>query len=131
MPEVESGRDLLPEEDREFLSAKGYAYSVVKEGGFLCLVLSAFPFPGFDPQFADLLIKLPPGYPMAQPDMFWTFPEIKLKTGGLHQAADQFETRNGQRWQRWSRHLGPNRWRAGVDNLQTYIGAIKAEFAKP
>jgi E2/UBC family protein E len=34
----------------------------------------------------DLLIKLPPGFPDAQPDMFWVHPAVKTANGCLPRA---------------------------------------------
>jgi hypothetical protein len=49
--------------------------------------------------------------------------------GGMPQACEARETYLGRNWQRWSRHWQVE-WRAGVDNLETYIGAILHELNK-
>jgi len=44
-------------------------------GGWQFLVISDFELPrGFEPNRVELLIKLPPGFPDAAPDMFWVLP---------------------------------------------------------
>jgi hypothetical protein len=78
----------------------------------------------YAPRLTDLLIRLPMGYPQANPDMFWTKPDVLLAQGGYPNRADYHDpTADG--WQRWSRHGG---WRAGVDNLRTKLAAVKHEL---
>jgi hypothetical protein len=121
---------MLPENDAEFLVEKGYAYRVSVEGGVAHLVIASFPFPAtYAPTTADLLIRLLPGYPGSQLDMFWTSPDVLLVAGGFPQACAHKETYLGKSWQRWSRHWQAP-WRPGVDCLQTYIAAINHELAK-
>jgi hypothetical protein len=48
-------------------------------GGWQFLVISDCELPkGFEPNPVELLIKLPPGFPDAAPDMFWVFPAVAL-----------------------------------------------------
>jgi hypothetical protein len=66
---------------------------------------------------------------MAQPDMFWTFPQIRRADGGYPPQADVFDLNyEGRLWQRWSRHFDPGQWRPGKDNLQTFLGTIRREL---
>jgi hypothetical protein len=119
---------VLPEEDIEFLTSKGYDYTVTPEGGELTVVIANFPFPSaYTPRTAEMLIRLVPGYPNSKPDMFWTIPDVKLTSGAYPDRAEHKENYLGRTWQRWSRHWG-SEWQPGVDGLQTFIGAIVHEL---
>ena len=49
-----------------------------QQGGWSFLVIAGYMLPGgFQPGTVDLLIKMPPGFPDAQPDMFWVYPAVK------------------------------------------------------
>lgn len=121
---------LLPELDRDFLTEKGYAFSVGKVGGEVHVILRDFEFPAaYAPRKADLLVILPGGYPNAQPDMFWTFPDVKLASGDWPKNCDAHKQYGEHNWQRWSRHFN-GAWRAGVDGLRNYLAAVNKEIAK-
>jgi hypothetical protein len=120
---------LLPESDREFLDEKGYAYDVQQGGGDVYVLIMEFNLPeAYSPRCCTLLLKLPAGYPNANPDMFWTAPTIQLACGGAPVAAQVVEILMGQAWQRWSRHTSS--WRPGIDNIQTKLRAVVSELAK-
>jgi Prokaryotic E2 family E len=120
---------LLPD-DEAYLKEKGYDYEVATEGNFTCVVIRGYPFPtGLEPSVADLLIRLPAGWPDATPDMFWCDPEIRVvRTGQYPQAASHFEQHLGRRWQRFSRHLRAGQWTGG--GLEAWMTVIAAELRK-
>ncbi|MGT2503139.1 E2/UBC family protein [Bradyrhizobium guangxiense] len=122
--------ELLPEADRDFLAAAGYDYTIDRVGEQIHVVIRNFPLPLYKPQSADLLIIVPNGYPNAKLDMFWTFPDVSLPTGGIPLRADVHEQYGGRNWQRWSRHIADGAWRPGVDNLRSYMTTVKTELAK-
>lgn len=116
----------LPEKDREYLDAKGIVYEEHVQGSQKGVILKGFSLPSgrFDAEAADVLILLPPGYPDAPPDMFYTLPWLKLAGRGCYaRRADQPFNFNGQRWQRWSRHN--NEWRPGADGIWTMIKRVE------
>ena len=127
--ETVSDENLLPELDREFLRNKSYDYEVIPWQGGLHLVIRQYPFPAtYRPAISNLLIQLPAGYPNAALDMFWTAPHVQLTTGGWpvrgeHRAVQH----DGKEWQRWSRHI---QWRAGIDDLRSFLTAIRREIDK-
>jgi hypothetical protein len=122
--------DLLPEIDREFLEEKGYSYTAISAGGELHVVLRDYEFPPvYAPRTADLLIILPAGYPNANPDMYWTYPDVKLVNGQWPLNSEHHQTYGSRSWQRWSRHY-QGKWRAGVDSLRTYLAVVRKEIAK-
>lgn len=120
----------LLEADQSFLVEKGYAHDVTEEGGMLCVILHGFPMPeAYSERSVDLLLRLPPGYPNANPDMFWTSPRVTLSGGQIPRATEATEKYVSKSWQRWSRHWSTP-WRAGIDGLDTFITAIRNELAK-
>lgn len=120
---------LLPQKDSAFLEEKGFRYELTNRDNEIHLVLHDWKFPEFySPDRSSVLIIIPKSYPMAALDMFYTLPFVQRKTGGWPTAADVFPAlSDGKTWQRWSRHIA---WRQGVDNLRTFVTAVKAEIDK-
>jgi hypothetical protein len=116
---------VLPADDVAFLEAKGYAFEATAEGGFTCLVIHGYPLPpGYRPQRADLLLRLPGGWPDAAPDMFWMDPPVTYTDGRSPLQTQRSEQYLGRTWQRFSRHLPAGAWRAG-DGLETWMSTIR------
>ena len=123
---VDNNGGLIPESDRDFLVEKEYTFQLIPEQGSVHLILQNIPFSEkFNPRFADILIMIPVGYPTAPLDMFWTFPEITLANGAAPETTEMRQEFHGKNWQRWSRH---GAWRPGVDNLRTFIKAMRKEI---
>ncbi len=120
--------------DADVLERLGLDHTVQAEGAFLAVVVTGFPTPaGLTPVASDLLIRLPPGFPDAGPDMFWLSPGVTTAAGGVIPGTEQTENYLGRQWQRWSRHIG-GQWRPGIDNLDTYLAYIRrclAQAAQP
>jgi hypothetical protein len=117
--------------ERMIAEGEAASYSVTPDGGFLCVVLHDFKLrPGYNVEAADLLVRLPPGFPDAAPDMFWIDPPIARTDGVGISAADQYEMHLGRRWQRFSRHLAGGEWRAGVDSIESYLALIRKALAE-
>jgi hypothetical protein len=125
-----SAEDKLPEDDRDYLNEKGYEFEVHEDGtGSLYVVIRRFVVgTAYVPAEANLMVILPAGYPNAQVDMFWTFPDVKLQNGSLPAASEHHHEYVGRNWQRWSRHF--QGWRPGVDSLKTFIAAVRKELQK-
>jgi hypothetical protein len=118
----------LLDQDETFLKEKGYEFDLFVEGSEVHIVIKNFPLSAqYSPNKADMLIKIPPGYPDAPLDMFWTDPEIKLSNGQAPQATETRETHHERTWQRWSRHYA---WRPGVDSLKNFLRSIHSELQK-
>jgi hypothetical protein len=118
---------IIPQHDEDYLKERGFDYQLKQVGAEVHLVIRNWAFPSaYNPQSADLLIRISAGYPLSQLDMFWTSPDLKLASGGWPQAAEVHETLDGRNWQRWSRHT--QEWRAGVDNLRTFVAAVTMEI---
>jgi len=123
---------MLPARDLAYLHDCGQRYDVLADNGFVCLVLREYQLPeGYTPTTTDVLIRLPPGFPDAAPDMWWCSPAVRLAaTGAYPVAGDAMESMLGQTWQRFSRHLPPGVWRPGQDSLATYVSLIRADFVR-
>lgn len=120
---------MLPSYDQEFLDERYPGWSQVQEGGMLCVLLPAFALPpGFNFTAADLLLRLSPGYPDIPPDMWWFEPFVCRIDGAAIPQTDSHESYLGRMWQRWSRHLDPGHWRAGIDSLESYLTLVKSQL---
>ncbi len=120
----------LLEVDELYLKSKGYDYEVEAQSNVLHLIIRGFPFPSaYSVEEADVLIRIPAGYPKSKLDMFWTSPKITLAGGGLPNRANVDQNFGGRQWQRWSRHWQAP-WRIGVDGLDTFIASIHNELRK-
>jgi Prokaryotic E2 family E len=121
----------LPEADLQFLTTLGLQYDVTTEAAMTCVVLRSWPLlAGYATDSADLLVRLPAGYPDTAPDMWWFAPAVTLAGGGSPPATEVVETHLGRTWQRWSRHLQPGQWKSGIDGLQTYLALITTDVAR-
>jgi Prokaryotic E2 family E len=115
----------LRDQDREALEVAGLAYATVAEPGFTNLVISNFPLPpGLSTDKADVLFRLPLGFPDATPDMFWVSPALQTSAGNQIPGTEMTENHVGRSWQRWSRHIAVQ-WRPGIDNLGTYLAYVR------
>ena len=121
----------LPELDIAYLSERGFAHDIVAERGMTCVVMARWPLPkGFDRDAADLLIRLSPGYPDVQPDMWWFSPEVRRADGREVPYSNVVETYLGRAWQRWSRHFKSGQWQSGVDGLESYLALIRQDLER-
>jgi len=118
--------------DEEFLRRQGLDYDVASDAGLTALVIKRWPVPGgYEPREVDLLLRLPPGFPDVQPDMYWVDPPIRLSiTKAYPPGADLFEDYLGRHWQRFSRHLPPGAWQPGRDSLASYTALIRTELIR-
>jgi hypothetical protein len=120
----------LLESDEQYLESKRYEYEVEVQGNMLHLIIRNFPFPkAYSVEKADVLIRIPAGYPNSQLDMFWTSPKVSLAGGGIPNRANVDQNFGGKSWQRWSRHWQAP-WRPGVDGVDTFIGSIHNELQR-
>lgn len=98
--------------------------------GWMFLLISNFPLSvGYSLDSIQLLIKLPPGFPDASPDMFWVSPHVKTKSGVVPQGTSA-ELLLGQQWQRFSWHLQPGAWRPGISTLRDFMRCVHSRFER-
>jgi hypothetical protein len=104
--------------------------AVAQPDGWTFLVVPDFPLPsGYSASNAKLLVKLPPAFPDAAPDMFWLSPEVKTANGGAPMGTST-EPLIGSNWQRFSWHLLPGAWRPGASSLRDYMRCVRARLEK-
>ncbi len=97
-------------------------------GGWSFLVISDYRLPpGYAPDRVRLLLKLPPTFPDAAPDMFWVSPAVRSPNGCLPRATSP-ERLLGEEWQRFSWHLAPGAWTPGVSTLRDFLRCVAARF---
>lgn len=100
------------------------------ESGWSFLVISNYVLPaGYSPDRVELLIKLPPTFPDAAPDMFWVYPAVKAPGGGLPRATSS-ATLLGKEWQQYSWHLAAGAWRPGCSTLRDYLRCVHGRFLR-
>ncbi len=114
------GMGLAPERVALHREANGWEY----------LIISDYPLPeGFTPNRVQLLVKLPPGFPDAGPDMFWVFPAVRTPSGCAPRSTCS-ERLLGKDWQRFSWHLAPGGWKPGVSTLRDFLRCVAARFLR-
>jgi hypothetical protein len=119
---------VLTEADEQFLKSKGFDCEVHVEGQMISLIIHDYALPaGYDRETVDLLLRLPGGFPDAAPDMFWMEPFVGYADGTVPPQTQVRQAFHGRTWQRWSRHLAIS-WRAGLDNLQSYLRLIRTDL---
>jgi hypothetical protein len=115
----------LPHKDQGYLDSRGLAFESVESSSQKAIVFRAYGLPEnkYDSAAADVLVVLPPGYPDAPPDMFFTFPWLRLREAGRFPTAADAPYDFAERvWQRWSRHSDV--WRPGKDGIWTMLKRI-------
>lgn len=99
-------------------------FAVSVENQMICVVIVDHPIPaGLSPDRADLLLRLPSGFPDQAPDMFWLAPAVTA-SGRTIPNTELTETYLNRAWQRWSRHYQQS-WRAGIDDLATLFAIVR------
>jgi hypothetical protein len=121
----------LPARDVKFLNERGLAWELLPDPqGAACLVVKEFNVAagGFTPATTELMIRIPPQYPMTPLDMWYCDPPVRLAASGQFATASEvMESHLGRNWQRFSRHLNGG-WRSGVDGLRSYFALIHREL---
>lgn len=116
---------MLRPADITALVETGRPHELGEDGGFTTVVIHGFMIPaGLEPNEADLLLRLPPGFPDASPDMFWLCPAVTVSGGAPIPGTESVEPHLGRMWQRWSRHIS-GQWRPGIDNMATYLAYVR------
>lgn len=121
----------LPARDVKFLNERGFDWQVHPDpNGAACVVVTGLAVEpgGFSPATTDLMIRVPPQYPLTPLDMWYCSPPIRVAaTGQFAPATEVMEQHLGREWQRFSRHLNGT-WRPGVDSLRSFFALIQREL---
>jgi len=101
-----------------------------QDNGWTFLVVDGFRLPGtYQPQETQLLIKLPPLFPEAAPDMFWVKPAVRTAAGASPRNTTS-ERLLGASWQRFSWHLKKGAWKPGSSTLRDFLRCVRARLAR-
>jgi hypothetical protein len=116
----------LPEEDTEYLTARGLPWETIFGEGGQWLILRDFPVPsGYNTERVAVAIQITPGYPSAPLDMAYFYPHL-CRSNNRGISALSPHNLDGKTWQRWSRHRTPeNPWRAGEDSIVTHLALVE------
>lgn len=121
----------LPARDMKFLNERGLDWVLQPDPqGAAYLIVKNFSVVagGFTPAATELMIRIPPQYPMTPLDMWYCDPPIRLLASGqFAPASEVMESHLGRSWQRFSRHLNGG-WRPGVDSLRSYFTLVQREL---
>lgn len=121
----------LPAKDAAFLAERGYTSELRPDpNGGAFLIIRGFDVSGggFTPAATDLMIRIPPQYPMTPLDMWYCDPPIRLAaTGQFATASEVMESHLGRIWQRFSRHLNGT-WKPGIDSIRSFFVFIQREL---
>jgi hypothetical protein len=83
--------------------------------------------PGWSAARTTVTFAVPPAYPAAQPDCFWTSPDLRLASGAVPMnTAPQIPPGSAQQALWFSWHLPA--WRPAVDTLMTYLRFVGMRF---
>jgi hypothetical protein len=83
----------------------------------------------YQPNAVEILVKLPPQFPDAAPDMFWVRPAVHLANGTVPNGASM-EHILGEPWMRFSWHLKPGAWQPGISSFADFHRCIRARFER-
>lgn len=123
------GLDLLLDEDRKFVERKGWDVDVTKidSSSELMVVINNFKLSDkYIPREISLLVRLLQGYPITPIDSWWTNPVVTLSSNSAKPPGATGENAFLEKtWQWWSRHPS---WRAGIDNLETFMAIVIKEL---
>jgi len=115
---------MLRAADHDVIQELGHPFELKQDGVFLAIVIDNYPMTrGLHPASSTLMLRMPPGFPDAAPDMFWLDPPVSFN-GVPIPGTEARETYLGRTWQRWSRHI-QGQWRPGIDNLGTYLAYVR------
>lgn len=122
----------LPAPDAAFLARRKFTSELQPDpaGGGGYLVIKGFDVSGggFAPHTTDLMIRIPPQYPMTPLDMWYCDPPIRIAATGQYAAATEvMESHMNRMWQRFSRHLN-GAWKPGIDSLRSFFVFIQNEL---
>lgn len=127
----------LLEVDERFLDGLGVTWETIVEAvepdrSRRWLLIHRYEVPiGFTVEHVLLALEIPPTYPGAEIDMFYTSPPLKLKTGRPIPRTQVEAAIHGIAFNGWSRHRGPlSLWSPDSDNVATHLALVEAALTK-
>lgn len=118
--------------DETYLDGLRLRWEMVNDAGRRWLMIHHFPVPsGYTVQRTLLALEIPPTYPGAQIDMFYTSPPLALASGRSIDCTHIPATIFGTAFNGWSRHRGPDSaWNPALDNVVTHLALVESALAK-
>lgn len=118
--------------DEAYLEGLGYKWETVNDAGRRWLVIDGYAVPeGFTVATTRLALEIPPTYPAAQIDMFYTCPPLALTSGRAIECTNIPATIFGVAYNGWSRHRGPgSEWNPSRDNVVTHLALVESAMSK-
>lgn len=122
----------LLDADDVFLDGLGLRWETVEDAGRRWLLIHHYPVPaGYTVARTLLALDIPPTYPGAQIDMFYTNPPMALTSGRAIDCTHISATIQGAAFNGWSRHRGPGSpWNPAGDNVSTHLALVESALAK-
>lgn len=122
----------LLDADDAFLDGLGLRWETVEDAGRRWLLIHHYPVPaGYTVAWTLLALEIPPTYPGAQIDMFYTNPPLALASGRAIECTHISATVHDIAFNGWSRHRGPGSpWNPTADNVSTHLALVESALAK-
>ena len=93
------------------------------DGSALVLIPDFALKPGWNKQQTTVVFIVPVGYPVAQPDTFWTDPDLRLANGGMPANSGINANYGGPSPRLWF-SFHPSSWNPNLDDFLTYVKLI-------
>ena len=122
----------LLDADETYLDQLGSRWETVNDAGRRWLLIHHYRVPtGFTARQTLLALEIPPTYPGAQIDMFYTYPPLALDSGRAIDCTHIPASIGGVAFNGWSRHRGPGSpWNPAADNVSTHMALVESALLK-
>lgn len=122
----------LLDADDAYLDQLGSRWETVIDAGRRWLLIHHYRVPaGYTAGQTLLALEIPPTYPGAQIDMFYTYPPLALASGRRIDCTHIPASIGGLAFNGWSRHRGPGSpWNPAADNVSTHMALVESALLK-
>lgn len=120
--------------DAEYEALRGAGFVFDEDAGQRFFVFLGFELQAqqYTVPACDILVVIPPNYPQAGNDMFWTYPRLQRTDGRpipatMDPGGGDSRIWKGNEFCRWSRHWdasSPSAWRPGKDDIMSIYRRI-------
>lgn len=118
--------------DEQYLDRLKLRWETIVDQGRRWLVIENYPVPaGYNVASVTMALEIPPPYPGAQIDMFYTDPPLTLMSGRAIDCTHIAATIREKPFNGWSRHRGPgSEWNPEADNVITHLALVESALVK-
>jgi hypothetical protein len=122
----------LLDADDAYLDQLGSRWETVVDAGRRWLLIHHYGLPaGYNAGQTLLALEIPPTYPGAQIDMFYTYPPLALASGRPIDCTQIPASIRGIAFNGWSRHRGAGSpWNPTTDNVSTHLALVESALLK-